>query len=87
MKKVLALAIIMALAVIIPMPKVQASQPELPNEIVLNERLPNDGIMTIRAGELGYYAIDTRFNLCFLVTMEITQVPCKPFEAALKGKL
>jgi hypothetical protein len=59
----------------------------LPNEIILNEKLPNDGIMTISAGELGYYAIDTRFNLCFLVSNHIVQIPCKTFEAALKGKL
>jgi hypothetical protein len=81
----------MALAIIIPTPKVQATQvslSKLPNEIVLSEKLPNDGIMTIKAGNLGYYAIDTRFNLCFLVTPEVTiQVPCGPFGIAFGGKL
>jgi hypothetical protein len=48
--------------------------------VELHEKLPNDGVMTITAGDLGEYKIDTRFNLCFLVSKSVVQIPCKPFK-------
>lgn len=51
--------------------------------ISLYENLPNDGVLTITAGDLGEYKIDTRFDLCFLVPMKanssVVEISCKPF--------
>lgn len=51
------------------------------NVIVLHPELPNDGVLTLFAGDLGIYKIDTRFDMCFLMTVHNTvKVPCKPFD-------
>lgn len=51
------------------------------NVIVLHPELPNDGVLTLLAGDLGIYKIDTRFDMCFLMTVHNTvKVPCKPFD-------
>lgn len=78
MKYILVL-IALTLFTFIPLPVAQAS---LPNEVVLHENLPNEGIVTINAGSLGHYAIDTRFDLCFLVGKEkqTIQISCGPFD-------
>lgn len=62
--------------------------------VELDEKLPNDGVLTVTAGDLGVYKIDTRFDLCFLVPRvavntthgyghmkgPVVQIPCKPFD-------
>lgn len=50
------------------------------SEVILDEDLPNDGVLVISAGDLGEYNIDTRFNLCFLVSRTVVEVSCKPFD-------
>lgn len=61
--------------VVEPSPRVQG------DVIVLHPELPNDGVLTLLAGDLGIYKIDTRFDMCFLMTVHNTvKVPCKPFD-------
>ena len=54
-----------------------------PTDVILSEDLPNDGILTVPAGDLGVYKIDTRFNLCFLKSspyIQVVKIPCKSFD-------
>lgn len=58
----------------------RASDTFEPKTEVVVDDLPDNGVLTIRAGEAGYYTIDTRFDLCFLVSRSTVQVDCKVFE-------
>lgn len=50
------------------------------NEMRLHPDLPNDGVITVAAGDMGEYKIDTRFNLCFMVNMNSSvSISCDPF--------
>ena len=73
--------VLTALLLVITMP-VLVARAFPPNETVLHEDLPNEGVMTVDAGSLGHYAIDTRFDLCFLIGKErqIVQISCEPFD-------
>lgn len=50
--------------------------------IEVEEKIPDNGVLYVplRKGsiEIGYYIVDTRFDLCFLhVTNALTQVSCE----------